>query len=266
MGRERWMKSNIQLIEAQLLGLADRCGFYMVLLGQVLQSLRSLKRRSRDVLDQMNLCGVLSFPVVMLIGAFSGMILAVQAGIVFKAYGQEREIGRLVAIAMTREMGPVFTAIILTGRVGSAMAAELGTMSVSEEIDALRVMSIDPAEFLVMPRFLALVIMCPLLTIYADLIGVIGGAVVGNLQLDVGYSAYFESCKKQLLNKDIYGGLLKSLVFGGIISIVGCAQGLKAQNGAEGVGRATRNSVVISFVMITMFDYFINSFLRYLYD
>lgn len=256
---------------AQFLGekvfvLAEASGFYMVLFLRVVIALRAVRRKLGEIFRQMHLAGSLSMPVVALIGAFAGMILAVQAGIIFLKYGQESEIGRLVAVAMVREMGPVFTAVILTGRVGSAMAAELGTMSVSEEIEALEVMSIDPVEFLVMPRFVALLIMTPILTVYANVIGIIGGAMVGNLQFDVSYLTYFEKAKEQLLNKDIYGGLLKSFVFGGIISIVGCGQGLKARNGAEGVGRATRSSVVVSFVLVTIFDYLLNSFLRYLYD
>ena len=156
-------------------------------------------------------------------------------------------------------MGPVFTAIIVAGRAGSAMAAQLGTMKVSEEIDALEVMSIDPTRYLVMPRIWALLIMLPILTIFADLIGIVGGAVIARLQIGVSYYTFFDGVMTNLEIKDIYTGMVKAVIFGLTIATVSCYQGLNAKAGARGVGRATTRSLVFFFLSILVFDYFITA-------
>lgn len=231
-------------------------GFYWV---------RSAWPKRNEILRQMIVCGVLSLPVVMLVAIFSGMVLALQTGMEMAKFGVEAQIGKIVAASMCREMGPIMTAIIIAGRIGSAMAAELGTMKVSEEIDALEVMSISPGRFLVMPRLLALTLMCPVLTAYADLIGTVGGGFVGYHQLQIQYHIYFRNALDVLVPMDIISGLIKAVVFGIVIATVGCTQGLRATNGAEGVGNATRNSVVISFILIIIFNYFLTSITRHLF-
>lgn len=211
------------------------------------------------IFDQMLLCGVESLPVVVVIALFAGMVVALQTGQALARFELEGTIGNVVAASICREMGPVFAAIIVAGRVGSAMAAQLGTMKVSEEIDALEVMSIDPNRYLVMPRIWALLVMLPILTIFADLIGIVGGGVVARLQIGVSYYTFFDGVMTNLEVKDIYTGMVKAVVFGFSISSVACYQGLHARAGAQGVGRATTRSLVFSFLSILIFDYFISA-------
>jgi phospholipid/cholesterol/gamma-HCH transport system permease protein len=230
-------------------------GFTLILILQSGLWLRAAWRKRDVVIEQMAICSFGGFPVAMIVGIFSGMVLALQSGITLQRWGQEELIGVVVPAAMVREMGPVMTGFILTGLIGSTMAAEVGTMAVSEEIDALEVMSIDPVYFLVMPRVLALSLVAPVLTIYVDLVGVFGGAFVGERLLNLGYRAYIHNAVQALDLKDIFSGLFKAWVFGVTIAAVGCSQGLRARGGAEGVGQATMRTVVIGFVYILIFDY-----------
>ena len=211
------------------------------------------------IFEQMLLCGVESLPVVVVIALFTGMVVALQTGQALARFELEGTIGNVVAASICREMGPVFAAIIVAGRVGSAMAAQLGTMKVSEEIDALEVMSIDPNRYLVMPRIWALLVMLPILTIFADLIGIVGGGVIARLQIGVSYYTFFDGVMSNLEIKDIYTGMVKAVVFGFSIAAVACYQGLHARAGAQGVGRATTRSLVFSFLSILIFDYFITA-------
>lgn len=213
----------------------------------------------------MFLCGVMSFPVVVLVAIFSGAVLTLQTGLTIRPYGIAYKIGAIVACSMVREMGPIMAAIILAGRVGSAMAAELGTMRASEEIDALYAMSIDPVRFLVMPRIVAMAVMAPVLTVLADLIGVLGGAVVAYYQVGVSYTLYFNEAQSSLVLVDLNSSMVKAVVFGILIATVGCGRGLRAQASAEGVGRATKDSVVASFILILIFNYLITSIARHYY-
>jgi phospholipid/cholesterol/gamma-HCH transport system permease protein len=239
-------------------------GFNLIILLRTLSYITSVFARSREILRQMYVTGVASLPVTLLVALFSGMVLALQTGTELMRWGIQEKIGTIVTASMTREMGPLWTGIILAARVGSGMAAEIGTMQVSEEIDALEVMSIDPARFLVLPRLVALAIMAPILTIFADIVGVVGGAIVGYNQIGVSYHTYFQNGLDALVLKDIYTGLLKSVVFAVVIVTVGCGQGMKATGGAEGVGNATRNTVVISLILIIAFNYFLTSLARWI--
>lgn len=238
-----------------LKSFTSEVGYHLALLYHAVMSRSHWRKRVGDIVSQIEICAFGGFPVAMLVAVFTGMVLALQAGIQLKDYGQEASIGILVAASMCREMGPVMTGYILAGLIGSTIAAEIGTMRVSEEIDALEVMSIEPIQFLVMPRLIALAIVCPLLTIYTDLVGVIGGGVIGKAALDVPHSLYFRNALESLANKDIYTGLFKAFTFGITIAIVGCAQGLRAENGAAGVGKATMKAVVISFVAVLILDF-----------
>lgn len=216
-----------------------------------------LFKRRHDVANQLFICGVRSLGVTAVVALFTGMILSLQAGLILRDYGQAVQVGTLVTQTMCREMGPFMTSLILAASVGSAMAAELGTMNVSEEIEALHVMSIDPARFLVMPRLFALMVMCPVLTVYTNIIGSAGGMLVAATQLDVAPAAYYENAMRFLGNKEVYVGLFKAWVFSIVIVTVACYQGLSATNGAVGVGRATRRTVVISFLLILIIGYII---------
>lgn len=216
-----------------------------------------LPARRREVGRQLFAVGLKSFGIAEIVAIFTGMILSLQAGLELKQYGQEVNVGIIVSQTMCREMGPFMTALILAASVGSAMAAELGTMTVSEEIDALNVMSINPIRYLVMPRLFAMMIMTPILTIYTDIIGILGGGLVAKTQLDVAWTAYYQNVMLLLEAKEIYVGLFKATIFGVIVCTVSCYQGLATTNGAVGVGVATRRSVVISFLLVLIVGYFL---------
>ena len=248
-----------------ILKTTESLGRDSILLARSVLWFRAIPAKFHEILRQMYLCGVMSFPVVVLVSIFAGAVLALQAGLELRFYGIEHTIGRIVSNSMCREMGAIMTALILAGRVGSAMAAELGTMRVSEEIDALEAMSIDPVRFLVMPRLVAMLIMTPILTVFSDIIGIIGGAVVAFHQVGVSYEIYFEESYDSLQLIDVNSGLVKAVAFGLIIATVGCGRGLRARTSAEGVGNATKDSVVVSFIMIVLSNYLITSLLQTLY-
>lgn len=211
--------------------------------------------RVRAVFKQMEFVGVNSLFVVILTGIFTGGVFTIQTYHGFSMFGAESLVGPTVAFAMTRELGPVLTALMVTGRAGSAMAAELGTMRVTEQIDALYVMAANPVKYLVVPRLLAGIITLPLLTIVANFVGIVGGYIVGVELLGLNPGLYIGKIIEFLEMSDIMNGLFKSAVFGGILSLVGCYKGFYARGGAEGVGRATTESVVMSAVMILISDY-----------
>jgi len=245
-------------------------GFTARLLAQTALSLHYVPRRSRFLLDQAYAAGVRALPVTMVVALFAGMILALQTGIELRRFGQSQIIGTVTALSMCREMGPFITGVILAATVGSAMAAELGTMKVSDEVTALEVISVDPVNYLVLPRVLALTIMCPILTAFSDLIGIFGGSIVGQIQLDVSPTYYWDTAREALfspdriLPKDIYTGLFKALVFGCLIAIVSCAAGIRASGGALGVGRAVQNAVKNSVILIIVSGYVITWFFYFL--
>jgi phospholipid/cholesterol/gamma-HCH transport system permease protein len=198
-------------------------------------------------------------PVCTIVALFGGMIIAVHTGFEFSKYGQQDLLPVLMINIMNKEMGPFLTAVIITAFSGAAMAAELGTMKVSEEIDALEMMSISPVSFLVMPRVVSMLIMLPILSIYTIVLGVAGGAVVAYFQLGMTNETYYHNVLNSIWIKDIYVGLSKSLVFALLISAISCANGLKTEGGALGVGQASRVSVVSSFLMILIMGYFITA-------
>jgi phospholipid/cholesterol/gamma-HCH transport system permease protein len=217
--------------------------------------------RVRHLFAQLEEVGVRSLPVVLITATFTGMVLALQSYTGFKRFNAEILVGTAVALSMTRELGPVLTGLIVAGRAGSAMAAELGTMKVTEQIDALYTLATNPIKYLVVPRFIASIIMVPLLTALADGVGILGGYVVGVKMLGANPTIYVERTFKLLELNDIYSGLLKAAFFGMIIATIGCYQGFYAEGGAEGVGKATTRSVVISSMLILISDYFLTAIL-----
>ncbi len=241
---------------------ADTAGYGVILLLEAAAYIRLLFRRTswRAFLDQLGISCAEAIPVTMVVSIFVGMILALNGGLSLSQFGQNSLIGRVVAVAMIREMGPFMTGLILAASIGSAMAAELGTMSVSEEIDALHVMAIDPAKFLVMPRLLAMACVCPMMTVYCSVMGIAGGAVLANTQLGVSFALFRNDALEALTTKDLFTGLFKALIFGILIAVIGCTQGLRARGGAIGVGYATRRAVVISYILIIIFGYYITWF------
>ncbi len=249
---------------------ADGAGYVVDLLLRTSRYVPRLPRRRRFLLDTAYSAGVRSLPVTMIVAAFAGAILAMQTGIELRRFGDTAVLGTITALSMCREMGPFITGVILAATVGSSIAAELGTMTVSDEVAALEVMSIDPVDYLVLPRVVALAVMCPLLTVLSNLIGIYGGSVIAEHNLGVTPQLYWVSAKEaltssgMLLPKEVYVGLLKALVFGIAIAIVSCAAGLRASGGALGVGlavqAAVRNSVILIIVLgfiVTWFFYFL---------
>lgn len=222
-----------------------------------------LKRR--HTLDQMSKIGVNSLPIVLMISLFTGMVLALQSAYQMQKMSAEMYIASLVSLSITRELGPVLTALIIAGRVGASITAELGTMKVTEQIDALEALATNPVRYLVVPRFLALTFMLPLLTIYADITGIFGGYVVGVFKLGISSNMYWRMAYDPLIFKDIFTGLIKSFAFGMIIAVVACFQGLNTEGGAEGVGRATTLAVVVSFIMIIAADCFFTALFYFVY-
>ena len=215
----------------------------------------------RNILKQMEEVGVRSIPVVLITAVSTGMVLALQSHTGFKRFNAESMVGTVVALSMTRELGPVLTALIVAGRAGAAMAAELGTMRVTEQIDALSTMAANPIKYLIVPRLLAGMLMLPILTIFADAVGIAGGYFVAVQMLDVNPVVYLRRTTDFLEFDDIYGGLLKAFVFGIIIATVSCYKGFNTEGGAEGVGKATTGAVVLSSMLILISDYFMTAML-----
>ena len=216
-------------------------------------------RNMGKIVYQEYLCGVASIPVVTVTAMFTGMVTAGQTGFELRNFGLQQTIGNIVGVAMCREMGPVLTAIVVAGFVGGGMASVVATMRVNEEIDALDVMGIDPVRFLIVPRLVAMFFAAPLLTVYADMVGILGGAMVSDYQLGVTYEVFFNGLRATLTVQDVLFGILKGFAFGIIITMVACEQGFSASGGAEGVGRATMRSVVYSFLMILIANFLLFS-------
>ncbi len=212
----------------------------------------------------MNTIGVESFNIVMLTGGFTGMVLALQSYVGFQRVGGEQFIGSVVALGMVRELGPVLTGLMVTGRAGSAIAAEIGTMSITEQIDALRTLRINVYQYLVVPRIIASTIMLPCLATFSMIFGVLGGYFVCVHILELSPEDYRHSIRAYVELKDILGGLIKSAVFGFILSWVGTYKGYYTSGGARGVGDATTQSVVLSSIMILISNYFLTELLEYM--
>jgi phospholipid/cholesterol/gamma-HCH transport system permease protein len=213
----------------------------------------------RSLLHQIEEVGIRSIPVVLITGTFTGMVLALQSYTGFKRFNAEAFVGTVVALSMTRELGPVLSGLMVSGRVGSAMAAELGTMQVTEQIDALYTLATNPIKYLIVPRFLASLIVMPILTVFADAVGILGGYIVSVNLLKSNPTIYIRRTFDYLDLEDIYIGILKACVFGIIIAIIGCYQGFNTQGGAEGVGKSTTRAVVMSSLLILIANYFVTA-------
>lgn len=211
--------------------------------------------RVRQIFKQMEFVGVRSLFVVCLTALFTGMVLALQTYYAFRLFSAETLVGATVALSMTRELGPVITALMVTGRAGSAIAAEIGTMRVTEQVDALTVMAINPVQYLVTPRVLAGFLMLPLLTVISDFVGIVGGYLIGVKALGINGGIFMNKIYELVTLDDIYDGLYKAAVFGAILTLVGCYKGFYTSGGAEGVGRATTEAVVLSSVLVLASDY-----------
>jgi len=225
------------------------CGDVSLLFGRTVRFAVSRPLKGRQIINQMYKIGVASLPIVTLTALFTGVVLAFHGAYLAKV-AAKMYIARLVSLSMVRELGPVLIALVVAGRVSSSIAAELGTMKVTEQIDALETLAANPIRYLVVPRLLAAVVMLPLLTTYGDIVGMFGGYLVGTAKLGVSSHMYIKMSWEALAFRDIFNGLTKSFFFGVIISIIGCHEGFATTGGAEGVGRATTTSVVVSFILI----------------
>jgi phospholipid/cholesterol/gamma-HCH transport system permease protein len=233
---------------------------------QSIATLASPPRYWRDTFDQMDSIGVGSLTIVCLTGLFTGMVLTVQTSATLDAFGARPYVGRMVSLSMIRELGPVLTALMVSGRVGSGMAAELGSMVVTQQIDAMRSLGTDPIRKLVAPRLIAGLVMVPSLTVLSNAVGLIGGYMVARFTLRLATSLYWHSALDAIKVHDLFMGLAKPLVFGYIIVAVGCYQGLTTTGGTRGVGESTTQSVVTASILILATDYFLNLLiLRFVY-
>jgi len=217
-----------------------------------------------DVLDQMDIIGVGSLPIVLLTGFFIGAVMVLQTAAQFERFGQTALTADVVSLALVRELGPSITGLLVAGRNSSGMASELGSMVVSEQVDAMRAMGTDPTRKLVTPRVVATVLMLPLLTAMADFLGLIGGYIVASMTLRLGAVTFWHRAIDILVFSDLMQGLIKPVVFGLILSTVGCYQGLNVKGGTEGVGRATTQAVVASSVFILITNFFLTRVMLFL--
>ena len=250
--------ASIGKIVFHFLGATGRLALFV---GRIFLSLCRRPYYKRQLLRQLIQFGYLSLPVVGLTALFSGMVLALQSYTGFSRFSAEGAVATVVVLSMTRELGPVMAGLMVAGRIGAAMAAEIATMRVTEQIDALTLLSTNPIQYLVVPRVIAGVTMLPFLVLVADIIGVFGGYLVGTLKLGFSQGAYLTQTFQNLLSKDVYSGLIKAAVFGLIIALMGCYHGFFAKRGAEGVGAATTNAVVSSSILILILNYLLTSLL-----
>jgi phospholipid/cholesterol/gamma-HCH transport system permease protein len=223
-------------------------------------SLTGLFRSPRypgEILRQMDLIGVGSLPIVLLTGFFTGGVLVLQTFPTLQYYGIHSESGRSVATSLIRELGPVLTALMVSGRIGSAISAELGSMVVSQQIDAMRALGADPIKKLVTPRLLALIVMLPLLTVASDIFGILGGGTVASYIFDQDINVFINSVRNGIDTEDILGGVIKPIFFGMLIGGIACHKGLSTTGGTVGVGRSTINAVVLSSIWVIIFDFFL---------
>lgn len=241
------------------LELMQDTGGMLILIGRVFQTIPRVFANAKGVLQQMDRIGIGSIPLVLVTSLFVGAVTAVQAAYQFHGYVPLKYIGTVVGKSVILELGPVLTALVVGGRVSASIAAELGTMKVTEQIDAMEMIAIDPVENLVMPRIVGATFMLPVLTIFSDFLAILGAMVVANVSLHVGFGAFGSGLKLLFRTQDMAGGLMKTFVFGFIIALMGCYYGFETRGGAEGVGRATMKAVVSACLLILISNYLLAS-------
>ncbi len=239
----------------RVINFVQEFGQVSILFFKVIRFFPKIFKNKKIILEQMEHIGVGSLPLVIIIAIFTGAVAAWQAAYQLKGMAPLSFLGTATSRAIITELGPVLTGIIIAGRVGASIAAELGSMKVTEQIDALETMGISPVRYLAMPRFLASIIMLPVLIIFANIIAVIGAYLVSNFFLHVSYSVFFDSVKRFFTMGDFIFGMIKGMVFGGVTALLGCHIGFRTEGGAEGVGLSTIRSFVISSASILILDY-----------
>jgi phospholipid/cholesterol/gamma-HCH transport system permease protein len=248
-------------VGATILNFLRDVGGSSIMLAGVFSRLRELPRTARQTFLQMQLIGIGSIPLVLVTSVFVGAVAAVQAAYQFQDYVPMVFLGTVVGKSVILELGPVLTALVVGGRVSASIAAELGTMKVTEQIDAMEVLAIDPMRYLVMPRVVACLVMLPVLPIFADFLAILGGMFVANASVGVDYATFVEGLRLFFYVDDIISGIIKAATFGGIIGLMGCYNGFRTFGGAQGVGKATMQAVVSSCICILITNYFLASVL-----
>ncbi len=252
-----------EFIGRKLLRLFQGTGEIVVLLLQTLFYFKEIPRNFPSIFRQLSEIGIGTLPITALMALFVGMVLALQTGSQLALYGTQDVIGAIVGLSMVKELGPVMTSLLVAGRVGSAMAAEVGAMEVYEEIDALKTFQISPVRYLAMPRLVGCLLAMPALVVFAMVVGVVGGGLVSSVNpvINVPVNVYYDNLIQALNYMEIFKGLLKATVFGGIIAVVGCYVGFKTTGGARGIGQSTTRAVVLSFLLIFVANYFLTRFM-----
>jgi len=252
------------LVENWAKNVAQEMQAYSRMVGAAMRAVVTPPRYSHDIVEQFDAIGVASMTVVLLTGFFTGAVLALQTGNTLDRFGARPVVGQLVSASMIKELGPVLTGLMLTGRVGSGIAAELGSMMVTDQINALRALGTDPIRKLVVPRMLAGIFMTPILTVISDFVGVVGGWMVARFQLQVASGVYWSSIIRGIYMQDVWMGLIKPFALGFIIVSVACHVGLRTTGGTQGVGKATTNAVVAGSVAVIAVDFVITRLLFWL--
>lgn len=254
----------IKFLGKNVVGLADHLGKLTLLFFQIIFWMFRRPFDFKNINKQMNEVGVNSLVVASLTSISVGMVMALQTGAASKnILNEPLYVGTAVGFSIVKELGPVLTAIVIAGRVGAAITAELGTMRVTEQIDALYTLGANPVKYLVVPRFLACVVMVPILTIYSNILGILGGLFISVYKLAIPSTRYYHDIVDFMRTKDIIHGLIKCVVFGIIIALISCYKGFTTEGGAEGVGKATTQSVVLSMVLILVSDTFLTNVLQF---
>lgn len=241
----------------RVLDLVDRSGRFFLLVAALARSARRRRFPWRETLRQFEAIGTLSLPIVLITAVFTGMVLSLQTGIALERFGAKLYVGSVVGLALARELGPVLTALMVGGRVGAGITAEIGAMQVTEQVDAIRSMGADPVQKLVLPRVVAATLSLPLLTMFADVLGALGGLVIATSQFHITANFYLDTVYWAVTIPDVLSGIAKTFVFGWIIAMVGCFTAFETTGGTAGVGRATTSAVVIASITILIADFFL---------
>jgi len=248
-------------IGAKVLDACEETGSTLALFVQGLVEVRGAPRNWGRLFAQMKRVGNDTLAIAAAMAVFTGMVLSLHSGFTLRKFGAEEATSVIVALGMVKEMGPVLTAMLLAGRIGASIAAEVGTMQINEEIDALHTLGINPIRYLVMPRLVACVAMLPALVVVSSLVGMLGGAAVCSAYFDIGLRTFFDTAFEPMEGGDLLESMVKAVCFGAIVATIACRRGFQTRGGAEGVGRAITSSVVSSFVCIFIANYFVTRFM-----
>jgi phospholipid/cholesterol/gamma-HCH transport system permease protein len=250
-------RGRVAALGDRVLDAVERCGRFALLAGLTFRAATRPRFPALETLRQVEAIGTRSTPIVLITAMFTGMVLALQTGIALTRFGAKPYVGSVVGLSLARELAPVLTALMVGGRVGAGITAEIGAMRVTEQVDAIRSMGADPVQKLVLPRVIAATLSLPLLTVLAGVLGVLGGLVIASTQFGIGANFYLQTIFNAVTVEDFLSGIAKTFVFGWIIAMVGCFSGLETTGGTVGVGRATTQAVVISSISVLISDFFL---------